>query len=69
MHHLRSTYSNAKRFLGGQKPSKQRSWNKVKATCPGLTAEDAILIRGEEIRLHVHADRQSTQGFRVWDDA
>ena len=47
----------------------KRSWNNVKATCPGLTAEDAILIRGEEIRLHVHADRQSTQGFRVWDDA
>ncbi|DAC38736.1 MAG TPA: YkgJ family cysteine cluster protein, partial [Candidatus Poseidoniales archaeon] len=46
----------------------KRSWNKVKSSCPGLTAEDAILIRGEEIRLHVHSDRQSTQGFRIWED-
>ena len=35
----------------------------------GLTVEDAILISGDEIRLHVHADRQSTQGFRVWQDS
>ena len=42
----------------------KRSWKQVKATCPGLTAEDAILISGDEIRLHVHADRQSTQGFQ-----
>ena len=47
----------------------KRSWKQVKATCPGLTAEDAILISGDEIRLHVHADRQSTQGFRVWQDS
>ena len=47
----------------------QRSWKQVKASCPGLTAEDAILIRGEEIQIHVNADRQSTQGFRVWEDS
>ena len=47
----------------------QRSWKQVKASCPGLTAEDAILIRGEEIQIHVNADRQSTQGFRVWKDS
>ena len=47
----------------------KRSWKQVKATCPGLTAEDAILISGDESRLHVHADRQSTQGFRVWQDS
>jgi hypothetical protein len=41
----------------------------VKSTCPGLTSEDAILIKGEEIRLHINADRQSTQGFRVWEDS
>jgi len=46
----------------------QRSWKQVKASCPGLTAEDAILIRGEEIQIHVNADRQSTQGFRVWEN-
>ena len=48
---------------------RQRSWKQVKASCPGLTAEDAILIRGEEIQIHVNADRQSTQGFRVWKDS
>ena len=58
-----------KAFLVVRKPSKQAILEQGQATCPGLTAEDAILIRGEEIRLHVHADRQSTQGFRVWDDA
>ena len=47
----------------------QRSWKQVKASCPGLTAKDAILIRGEEIQIHVNADRQSTQGFRVWEDS
>lgn len=45
----------------------KRSWNKVKESCPGLTADDAIIISGEEIRLHVQADRQSTRGFRVWE--
>ena len=45
----------------------KRSWNKVKESCPGLTADDAIIISGEEIRLHVQADRQSTSGFRIWE--
>ncbi len=45
----------------------KRSWNKVKESCPGLTADDAIIISGEEIRLHVQADRQSTRGFRIWE--
>lgn len=45
----------------------KRSWNKVKESCPGLTADDAIIISGEEIRLHVQADRQSTRGFRKWE--
>ena len=45
----------------------KRSWNKVKESCPGLTADDAIIISGEEIKLHVQADRQSTRGFRVWE--
>ncbi len=52
----------------GENLRSKRSWNKVKSSCPGLTAEDAIVIKGEEIRLHVNADRQSTQGFRVWED-
>lgn len=45
----------------------KRSWNKVKESCPGLTADDAIIISGEEIKLHVQADRQSTRGFRIWE--
>ena len=43
-----------------------RAWNKVKETCPGLTSDDAILIDGETIRIHVFADRESTKGFRSW---
>ena len=45
----------------------KRSWNQVKESCPGLTTENAIIISGEEIKLHVHADRQSTRGFRIWE--
>ncbi len=45
-----------------------RAWNKVKQECPGLTAEDAIIIEGSRIRVHVLADRQSTKGFRIWQD-
>ncbi|MBT61330.1 MAG: zinc/iron-chelating domain-containing protein [Euryarchaeota archaeon] len=44
----------------------QRSWNEVKESCPGLTAEDAILIDGETIRIQVFSDRESTKGFRSW---
>ena len=44
----------------------ERSWKEVKEECPGLTAEDAIVIDGEAIRIHVFADRESTKGFRNW---
>ncbi len=43
-----------------------RSWQQTKRECPGLTAEDAILIDGNTIKIHVLADRQSTKGFREW---
>lgn len=43
-----------------------RAWNEVKATCPGVTAEDAITVEGETIRIHVFADRESSKGFRSW---
>jgi len=43
-----------------------RSWRQAKIECPGLTAEDAILIDGNTIKIHVLADRQSTKGFREW---
>jgi hypothetical protein len=31
-----------------------------------LTAEDAIIIDGQSIRIHMFADRESTKGFRSW---
>jgi Fe-S-cluster containining protein len=43
-----------------------RAWREVKETCPGLTADDALIIDGEAIRIHVFADRESTKGFRSW---
>ena len=44
----------------------ERSWQQTKQECPGLTAEDAIIIDGNTIKIHVLADRQSTKGFRDW---
>ena len=44
----------------------ERSWQQAKLECPGLSAEDAILIDGNTIKIHVLADRQSTKGFREW---
>lgn len=44
----------------------ERSWQQAKLECPGLTAEDAILIDGNTIKIHILADRQSTKGFREW---
>lgn len=42
------------------------AWENVKRTCPGIDAEDAILIDGQTIRLNIFADRTSTKGFRTW---
>ena len=50
----------------GENLATERAWKKVKEECPGLTAEDAIVIDGETIRIHVFADRESTKGFRSW---
>ena len=43
-----------------------RSWQQTKLECPGLTAENAIIIDGNTIKIHVLADRQSTKGFKLW---
>ena len=43
-----------------------RSWQQTKLECPGLTAEDAIIVDGNTIKIHVLADRQSTKGFKQW---
>ena len=50
----------------GENLATERAWKKVKEECPGLTAEDAIIIDGETIRIHGFADRESTKGFRSW---
>ena len=50
----------------GENLATERAWKKVKEECPGLTAEDAIVIDGETIRIQVFADRESTKGFRSW---
>ena len=42
------------------------SWASVKRSCPGIDAEDAILVDGQTIRLNIFADRTSTKGFRTW---
>ena len=42
------------------------AWKATKASCPGIDAEDALLVDGQTIRLHVFADRTSTKGFREW---
>lgn len=50
----------------GENLATDRSWRQTKQECPGLTAEDAITIDGNTIKIHVLADRQSTKGFRKW---
>ena len=48
--------------------STDRSWSEVKQTCPGLTADDAILVEGDKIRIQIFSDRQATKGFRKWSE-
>ena len=43
-----------------------RSWQQTKLESQGLTAEDAIIVDGNTIKIHVLADRQSTKGFKQW---
>ena len=43
-----------------------RSWTKTVEECPGLSAEDAIIIDGDSIRMKIINDRNSTRGFRHW---
>jgi Fe-S-cluster containining protein len=42
------------------------AWEETKAMCPGIDAQDAILIDSDTIRLNILADRTSTKGFRAW---
>ena len=50
----------------GENMATPSSWASVKRNCPGIDAEDAILVDGQTIRLNIFADRTSTKGFRTW---
>ncbi|NCG42122.1 MAG: hypothetical protein GWO84_01070 [Euryarchaeota archaeon] len=50
----------------GENLATERSWNRVVEECPGLTAEDVILIDGNSIRIQIFSDRESSRGFRQW---
>lgn len=50
----------------GENLATASAWKKVKASCPGIDAEDALLIDGQTIRLNIFSDRTSTKGFRTW---
>ncbi|MGY8670310.1 MAG: YkgJ family cysteine cluster protein [Candidatus Poseidoniales archaeon] len=46
----------------------QRTWSKTMDECPGIEAEDAFVIDGQIIRMHVMADRNASRGFRRWNE-
>ena len=46
----------------------KRTWNRTMDECPGIGAEDAFVIEGEVIRMHVMADRNASRGFRRWNE-
>jgi len=50
----------------GENMATPSSWASVKRNCPGIDAEDAILVDEQTIRLNIFADRTSTKGFRTW---
>ena len=50
----------------GENLVSDRAWSQVKEQCPGIDAEDALLVEGNTIRLHIFSDRESTKGFREW---
>lgn len=50
----------------GENLATPSAWEKTKSSCPGIDAEDAILVDGQTIRLNVFSDRTSTKGFREW---
>ena len=43
-----------------------RSWKRTVKECPGLGAEDMIIIDGNTIRTKIIEDRDETRGFREW---
>ena len=50
----------------GENLATSAAWGTTKTACPGIDAEDAIVVDGQTIRLHMFADRTSTKGFRTW---
>ena len=43
-----------------------RSWKRTVKECPGLGAEDMIIIDGNTIGTKIIEDRDATRGFREW---
>jgi len=43
-----------------------RSWQRTLDECPGLDAEDSIIIDGDTVRVKVLQDRDAMRGFREW---
>jgi Fe-S-cluster containining protein len=43
----------------------EHKWIETKMLCPGIDADDAIIIDGKTIRMHVLADREASKGFRI----
>jgi len=50
----------------GENLATSRSWEDTREACPGIDAENALVIDGHTIRLHVMADRTSTKSFDAW---
>ena len=42
-----------------------RAWRKVRRTCPGIDAPDALRVEGDVIRLHVARDLEAGRGVRL----
>ncbi|DAC36795.1 MAG TPA: YkgJ family cysteine cluster protein, partial [Candidatus Poseidoniaceae archaeon] len=42
-----------------------RAWRKIRRTCPGIDAPDALRVEGDVIRLHVARDLESGRGVRL----
>ena len=43
-----------------------RSWKRTVSECPGLEADEAIIIDGNTIRMKILDDRDAMRGFRTW---
>lgn len=49
----------------GENLRSEQSWQHTKSLCPGIDGEDALIVDGKTIRLHILADREASKGFRL----